>query len=286
MTTMNTRTLVFVGAHPDDETFGAGGTLALYAAAGIRVYYVCATRGEAGSVSAEYIKDSKSIGDTRWAELQCAAGILGLADVIYLGYRDSGMPGSEDNRNPEALMMAPMEQVVERLVKVIRQVKPEVVVTFDPIGGYRHPDHIKMHDATVKAFHAAPNAERYPEAGPAYQPQKLYFHVFPHGWLRMAVLLMPLVGQNPHRLGRNKDIDLASLVQFRFPVHAVINLNRQAIRARDSATACHASQLDGGPPRFSLVRWLFGERDFFMRDYPPPNGRRKERDLFEGVKSV
>ena len=179
MTTVDTRTLVFVGAHPDDETFGAGGTLALYAAAGIRVYYVCATRGEAGSVSAKYIKDSKSIGDTRWAELQCAAGILGLADVIYLGYRDSGMPGSEDNRNPEALMMAPMEQVVERLVKVIRQVKPEVVVTFDPIGGYRHPDHIKMHDATVKAFHAASQRGTLPGSRSGVSAAKTVFSRVP-----------------------------------------------------------------------------------------------------------
>lgn len=283
MTGNEARTLVFVGAHPDDETFGAGGTLAFYAAADVHVYYVCATRGEAGSVSEEYLKDSASVGDRRWAELKCAAGILGLADVIYLGYRDSGMPGSPDNRNPESLMMAPVEQVVERVVKVLRQVKPQVVVTFDPIGGYRHPDHMKMHEATVKAFRSASNPAHYPAAGPAYQPQKLYFHVFPRGWLRFTVMLMPLAGQNPHRVGRNKDIDLASLVQYRFPVNAVVKLNRPAIRARDSASACHASQLDGGSPGFRLISRLFGERDSFMRDYPPPDGRRREKDLFAGV---
>jgi len=282
MTRENDRRLVFVGAHPDDETFGAGGTLAKYAAAGVGVYYVCATRGEAGVVGEEYLKDGASVGDRRWAELQCAAGILHLAEVVHLGYRDSGMPGSPDNRNPESLMMAPMQQVVGRLVKVLRKVKPQVVVTFDPIGGYRHPDHIKMHEATVIAFKAVSDAASYPEAGPAYQPEKLYFHVFPRGWLRFTVMLMPLFGQDPHRVGRNKDIDMASLVQERFPINAVVKLDRAAIRVRDSASACHASQLDGGPPGFALVSWLFGERDYFMREYPPPHGRR-EKDLFAGV---
>ncbi len=80
-----------------------------------------------------------SIGDLRWAELKCAAQTLGLTDVIYRGYRDSGMAGSEDNKHPQALSAAPLEQVAGRIVAVIRRLKPEVVVTFDPIGGYRHP---------------------------------------------------------------------------------------------------------------------------------------------------
>lgn len=112
------RTLLFVGAHPDDETFGIGGTPAQYAAAGVRVYYACATRGEAGSVDPEQMQGHATLGDMRWAELKCAAQILGLADVIYLGYRDSGMPGAEDNRHPEALAAAQLDQVVGRIVKV------------------------------------------------------------------------------------------------------------------------------------------------------------------------
>ena len=87
------RTLVFFGAHPDDETFGMGATLAWYAASGVKVYCVCATRGEAGTVDPEYMPGYATIGDVRWAELKCAAQVLGLIDVIYLGYRDSGMRG-------------------------------------------------------------------------------------------------------------------------------------------------------------------------------------------------
>lgn len=280
------KTLIFVGAHPDDETFGIGGTLSQYAAAGVKVYYACATRGEAGSASPEYIQGYASIGDMRWAELKCAAQILGLADVIHLGYRDSGMPGSDDNKHQEALLAAPLEQVTGRLVKVIRELKPEVVITFDPIGGYRHPDHIAIHNATVKAFHAAGEPSYYPEAGPAFQPQKLYFRVLPRGLLRVAVKLLPLLGQDPHRLGRNKDIDLASVAEVDFPVHAVIRLTKRAVEARDRAAACHASQLGGRPRRAGLLRLvdrLSGHSDLFMRAHPPADGRRRETDLFEGV---
>src|SRR3989338_2894164 len=214
------RTLVFVGALPDDESFGCGGTLAHYARQGDRVYYACAPRGEVGSADPEFMQGFATPGDMRWAELTCAAAELGLAGVIHLGYRDSGMPGSPDNRHPEALAAAPLEQVTERVVKILRDLKPEVVITFDPIGGYRHPDHIAVHNATVKAFHAAGDPAQFPAAGPAFQPQKLYFHVFPRGFLKVAVRVLPLFGQDPHRFGRNKDIDIASLAEVEFPVHA------------------------------------------------------------------
>ncbi len=282
---MSERTLVFAGAHPDDETFGVGGTLAQYAAAGVKVYYVCATRGEAGLADSEHMRGYATTGDMRWAELKCAAEILGLSGIIHLGYRDSGMPGSEDNKHPEALMAAPIEEVAGRVVKVIRELKPEVVITFDPIGGYRHPDHIAIHKAAVKAFYAAGDSKQYPEAGPAFQPQKLYFSVFPHRLLLVLVKLLPLIGKNPHRFGRNQDIDLASVAAVDFPVHAAVQLTRQAVETRDKATACHASQL-GGRSRPSLLRFagkLFGQRDLYMRAHPPAHGRRRETDLFEEV---
>jgi N-acetyl-1-D-myo-inositol-2-amino-2-deoxy-alpha-D-glucopyranoside deacetylase len=124
------RTLVLTGAHPDDETFGMGGTLAQYAAAGVKVYYVCGTRGEVGEVPPEYLKGYNSIAELRTHELKCAADTLGLSDVIYLGYRDSGMAGTADNQHPQALAAAPLEEVAGRIVKELRRLKPEVVVTF------------------------------------------------------------------------------------------------------------------------------------------------------------
>ncbi len=279
------KTLIFFGGHPDDETFGIGGTLAQYAAAGVKVYYVCATRGELGSTGSEALPEGTTLAEIRAAELQCAARILGLAGVMHLGYRDSGMPGSEDNNHPEALMAAPPEQVTGRVVKIIRDLKPEVVITFDPIGGYRHPDHIAIHNATVEGFRVAGDPEQYPEAGAAFQAEKLYYNIFPRGLLKLAVKLLPLFGQDPRRFGRNKDVDIASLVEVDFPVHAAVRLTKQAVKLRERATACYLSQANGGPPRtgiLTLVFKLFGRRDLFMRAHPQFEGRR-ETDLFEGI---
>ncbi len=282
------RTLLFVGSHPDDETFGVGGTLAKYAAAGVKVYYACGTRGEVGSANPEDTREGSDFGDVRWAELECAAGIIGLSDVIYLGYRDSGMPGSADNKHPRALAAAPIEEVTGRIVRIIRDLKPEVIITFDPIGGYRHPDHIATHNATVKAFQAAADPEQFPEAGSVFRPQKLYFTVFPRRLLKMAVKLLPLFGRDPRRFGRNKDVDLTSLIETEFPVQAAVSFAKEDAEKRDRAALCYVSQQDGGPPRRGLMGivfklfGLFGNRDLYMRAYPPPGGHR-ESDLFEGV---
>jgi LmbE family N-acetylglucosaminyl deacetylase len=278
--------LLFVGAHPDDETFGIGGTLARYAAAGVKVYYACATRGEVGTADAESMKGFSSVGDMRWAEMECAARTLGLAGVFHLGYRDSGMAGSADNSNPASLNMAPIEQAAGRVVKIIREIKPQVVITHDPVGGYRHPDHIAAHRATLAAFAAAGDGSKYPEAGPAFQPQKLYYAVFPRGWLKWVVRLMPLFGQDPHRFGRNHDVDLAGMVAIEFPIHARIRIDKRSQDTRIKAAACYRSQSGGGPPRRGLLRWLniFSvNQDCFMRAYPEAKGRTRERDLFEGV---
>jgi LmbE family N-acetylglucosaminyl deacetylase len=158
-----------------------------------------------------------------------------------------------------------------------------VVITFDPIGGYGHPDHIAIHKATVKAFHASGNPLQYPSSCPAFQPQKLYFHAFPHTTLKFMVRILKLLRRDPHHFGKNKDIDLAALVETEYPVHAVIRLTRASIKARDEAIACHASQSDG--PRRGImgwVNWLFGQKDTYTRMYPPP-GKKREKDLFEGI---
>jgi N-acetyl-1-D-myo-inositol-2-amino-2-deoxy-alpha-D-glucopyranoside deacetylase len=284
---MTDRTLLIVTAHPDDETFGCGGTLARYVSEGVKVYCACATRGEAGTFEPEHMKGFASVGDMRWAEFDCAKKELGLAGIIHLGYRDSGMTGSEDNKNPRAFTNAPVEEVAGRIVKVIRQLKPQVIITSDPVGGYRHPDHIAVHKASVKAFEAAGDPTQYPEAGPAYKPQKLYYNVFPHTILRISVALMPLFGQDPRHLGKNHDVDLASIAKIKFPVHAVIKLSKPVMEKRDKATACYASQLENRPRRRSLIdllqKFAQDDRDSFMRASPPVNGRLHEKDLFQSI---
>ncbi|HEX7973216.1 MAG TPA: PIG-L family deacetylase [Anaerolineales bacterium] len=278
--------LLAVLAHPDDETFGMGGTLALYAQQGVKAYLVCATRGEVGEVDPEYMRGFQSIAARREAELRCAAEKLGLAGVYFLNYRDSGMPGSEDNHHPQALAAAPVDEVAAKVRHYIRLLCPQVVLTFDPIGGYRHPDHIAIQRATVLAFETTGDGEKYPDPDglQAYRPQKLYFHTISRRFLRYAVRLMPLFGKNPHKWGRNGDIDLAELTVEDFPVHAVINF-KPVLERKTEASLCHASQGGAGMAQ-GLMGWamrLGGSQETFMRAYPPPDKGPKERDLFAGV---
>jgi LmbE family N-acetylglucosaminyl deacetylase len=278
---MTPKTLLAVLAHPDDESFGMGGTLALYASRGCDVYLVCATRGEVGEADEEHMKGFASVGEMRESELRCAAGILGLRGVFFLGYRDSGMPGSVENRHPDAQINAPVEEVAGRVVRYIRELKPDVVLTFDPIGGYRHPDHIHIQRAATLAFERANDPLFFPEAGAPFAPQALYYHTIPHGFLKAAVLLLRLFGKDPRRFGRNGDIDLASIAEVDFPVHVRINI-RPVWEKKEQAGACHSSQ-GGGQMRSGLrgaVSRLFGGSETFMRAYPPAKNTRTARDLF------
>jgi LmbE family N-acetylglucosaminyl deacetylase len=281
------RTLLFVGAHPDDESFGPGGTLAKYAQQGVNVYYACGTRGEVGEASAEHLAGHASTGEMRTLELTCAAKALGLTGVIYLDYRDSGMAGSPNNTAAGALAAAPLEEVTARIVKIIRDVRPQVVLTFDPIGGYRHPDHIAIHNATVKAFQAAGDAAQYPEAGPAYRPQKLYYDVLSRTLLRVAVRVLPLLGRDPRHFGINQDVDLVNLTNVDFPIHTRIRIPAEAAQAKAAASACHRSQLQGMPADqgvLGVVMRVMGREEAFMRAQPPaPDGHLRESDFFEGL---
>jgi LmbE family N-acetylglucosaminyl deacetylase len=284
------KVLLAVLAHPDDETFGMGGTLALYAQRGAKVQLVCATRGEAGTVSPEHLQGYQNIAQLREAELRCAAGHLGLADLHFLGYRDSGMAGSPENQHPEALARADLQEVTGRITEHIRRIKPQVVVTFDPAGGYGHPDHIATHQATVEAFQAAGDSARFPKAGHPFQPQKLYFSTFSRRFAGLSLALLRLIGHNPRRMGRNQDIDLAEIASIQFPIHARVNY-RPVVELKRLATACHASQLDWGPAGRGLAGLIWrlerlGTSDTFMRAQPPAGNGPVERDLFQDVREA
>src|SRR3989304_3172910 len=276
------RTILVVLAHPDDESFGMGGTLALYASRGVDVHLICATRGEAGMVDASFLKKHKTIAKLREAELACAAKALGLKSVSYLGFRDSGMTGSKDNKNAQSLFRAPVGDVAAKIVAHMRRLRPQVVLTFDEVGGYHHPDHIAINKATVLAFHAAGNARKYPKAGKAFQPAKLYFNALNRRRLRRIVTTMRLTGKDPTKIGRNKDIDLTVLTRDKdTPPHVTI-IYRNVQDRKDKADACHASQLGGwGPP--SIIDFfprLFGRKNVFTRIYPPTPGDYRGTDLF------
>jgi LmbE family N-acetylglucosaminyl deacetylase len=277
------KTILAVLAHPDDESFGLGGTLALYASKGYDTYYVCATRGEAGTLDPQYLDGFKNTAELRTNELMRAAEILGLKGVFFLDYRDSGMPGTEENKHPEAQINHSIDEVAGKVVKYIRELKPEVVITFDPIGGYKHPDHIHIHKATVLAFEKAGDASFHPEAGAPFQPRALYFQVFSRRILRWSVRLMPLFGKDPTKFGLNQDVNLKELAEVDFPVHARIDITPVAEIKRQAGYQ-HASQ--GGTQMrrgwMGLMTKLLGEREEFMRAYPPVvDGRHKvSNDLF------
>ncbi len=279
------KVLLAVLAHPDDETFGMGGTLALYAQRGVEVHLVCATRGEVGEMDERLMVGFSSVAERRESELRCAAGTLGLSGVHFLGYRDSGMPGSPDNQHPQALAAQPVAIVAGRVAHYVRLLRPQVVLTFDPIGGYRHPDHIAIHNATVQAFDLAGDNSFVDEEGlPPYRAQKLYFQVISRLFLRVVVRFLQLIGRDPRRFGTNQDIDLLSIVEVSFPTHARIDY-RPVVRIREAAAHCHESQggRQQGKGIGGVLRRLFSASENYMRAYPPPRNGYVEKDLFEDV---
>ena len=278
------KVILAVLAHPDDETFGMGGTLALYARKGVEVHLVCATRGEVGEVPDGMMDGFSSVAELREDELRRAGELLGLKSINYLGYRDSGMPGSEDNHHPQALAAAPLDEVAGKVVHYIRLLKPQVVLTFDPIGGYRHPDHIAIQRATVRAFELISNPDYDDPDGLApFQPGKLYFHTINRGFLKATVWVLRLLGQDPHAFGRNKDIDLVSIANVDFPTHAKIDYS-PVKELRERAAECHASQGGGEMNkgfRGFITRLLGGHTETFMQAFPEPKpGESVKRDLF------
>jgi len=277
------KTILAVLAHPDDESFGLGGTLALYTRQGHNTYLICATGGEAGTVDAEHLNGFKDTAALRSDELKRAARILGLKEVFLLGYRDSGMPGTEDNKHPNAQITHSVDEVAGKVVRYIREFKPDIVLTFDPIGGYKHPDHIHIHKATLLAFEKADDASFHPEAGLPFKPRTLYYQVFSRRLLKLAVRLMPLFGKDPTKFGRNEDVNIKELAEVDFPVHVRVDITPVAEIKRE-ASRQHASQ--GDPQiRRGWMGWLakaLGEHEEFMRAYPPiENGQHKiANDLF------
>lgn len=176
-TTTTPLTLLVVHAHPDDECLGTGGTLARYAAEGVHTVLVTATKGEEGEMHDPDRTEEEArplMAEIREEELRRATAILGVDTLEFLGYRDSGMMGTPANEHPDNFHNADFDEAVGRLVAIIRRERPQVVATYNEDGGYGHPDHLQSHKVTVAAVDAAGDPARYPEAGPAWEPSKLY----------------------------------------------------------------------------------------------------------------
>lgn len=148
-------TLVCFHAHPDDEAIATAGTMAKAVADGHRVVLVCATRGECGEVADGFLRDGETLGERRTEEVIAAARILGLHRGEFLGYRDSGMVGTETNDDPTCFHRADLEEAAERLATILREEDADVLTVYDERGGYGHPDHIKVHQVGIRAAELA-----------------------------------------------------------------------------------------------------------------------------------
>jgi len=170
-------TLLAVRPHPDDESSSTGGMLAYYSARNVRTGVVICTGGEEGEIrdpDLDPVADKPRLRELRAQEVKNACEILGVAELRMLGFRDSGMADTSANQHPEAFVNVDRSEAACRLVRVIRELRPRVIVTEPPGGMYPHPDHIMCHDITMDAFEAAGDPEVFPEAGPPWQPDKLY----------------------------------------------------------------------------------------------------------------
>jgi mycothiol S-conjugate amidase len=275
-------------AHPDDESFGPGGTLARYAAEGVALHVGTLTDGAAGTADPDCwdcLEGYEDLAQRRVAELRCAVDALG-GQLHFMGYRDSGMAGDPANDHPDAFINQPLEEVAGRLTRLIREVRPDVIITHDDTGGYFHPDHIATHRAALAAFHAAADPARYPEqlaeGLAAYQVPALYASVIPRTYIRYFVWLARLSGHDPTRFGRNHDIDLTRVGKPADQIHARIDVRRY-LPVKQRAGACHSSQGGGSGLSkrgsaslrdrlgFWLRRW-FNNHESFQQLYPPPAG--------------
>ena len=198
-------TLMTVHAHPDDETIGTGGAMAKAVEDGHRVVLVTGTRGELGEIvvaDMDTPDNHRRLGEIRAGELERAMGALGVTEWENLGYRDSGMMGTDGNRDPRSYWQADLDEAARRLTWLVRRYQPDVMTTYNEFGGYGHPDHIRTHDVAVRAFERAGDPAWYPEQfeepGIApWQPSKLYEQAIPASVREQMNTRMREAGQKP-----------------------------------------------------------------------------------------
>lgn len=274
-------------AHPDDESFGVGGTLAKYAAQGVTVTLVCATNGEEGEIADPSLATPQNLGEVRREELRCACRTVGIGEPVFLGYRDSGMAGSEANHHPQGLINADAGEVVSRLVRLMREMKPQVLVTFEPGGIYGHPDHMAISRLATEAFYAAGDRTKCPEqlAGGLlpHEPSKLYYTVAPRGAIaRMA--------QNATEMGLDAPFQGVDLEHFGTPdeeITTVVDV-RDHLETKLRALFCHRTQLRSMLPLDSIseeMKQEFFGFETFVNTHLDPQATwvNKETELFEGL---
>jgi len=253
--------LMHVHAHPDDESSKGAASTARYVAEGAEVHVVTCTGGERGSIlnpKMERPEILANITEVRRQEMERARDILGITQH-WLGFVDSGWPdGDPKPPLPEGCFgLAPLEESVEALVRIVRAVRPHVMTTYDERGGYPHPDHVRCHEVSVAAFEAAGDAERFPVAGEPWQPLKLYYH---HSFNRPRMQALHDAMQQ-HGLEspweeRLKDWKPEPEWDARITTRVVCD---RWFGVRDQALLAHATQIDPDGFWFAIPRELQAE---------------------------
>jgi mycothiol conjugate amidase Mca len=281
------KALLAVHAHPDDECIGTGGILARYAAEGVRTVLVTCTDGAVGEISDPALATPENLAQVRDGELAESVRILGVQRLVKLGYRDSGMAGTADNTNPASFEQANLDEAIERVVRVIREERPQVVVTYDERGGYGHPDHIRAHQVAVAAFAAAGDTGRYPAAGPAWAPTRLYYSVFPRSAMQRFAERMREAGiETPFSRPAEEANDPTVETPFGVPDEVVTTTVDVSAYVQTKRAALESHRTQMGPEQFfmKLPPELFADafgRESFQR--VAGAGEPHETDLFSGL---
>ena len=278
--------ILLVHAHPDDETINNGATMALYAALGAQVTLITCTRGEEGEVLTPELthlssSETDSLGEHREIELANAMKALGVTDFRFLAegegkYRDSGMMGTEPNNRADVFWQADLEEASDYLVKVIDEVKPHILITYDEIGGYGHPDHIQAHRVAMRASEKS-----------KWQIQKIYWNTMPKSVLAESMAKMKELGSDFFGADNVDDLPFAKEDSF---VTSLIDGNSY-VDAKMAAMKAHHTQISLDGPFFALSNnlglqvWGHEYYTLVKGEIAPPfdeNGR--ELDIFAGVK--
>ena len=283
--------ILTVHAHPDDESSKGAGSIARYAADGVHTVLVCCTDGAAGDIlnpAMDLDEVKNDLPAVRMKELDKAAEIIGYREVIHLGYKDSGMPETPANEDPECFWRADLDEAIGRLVAIVRRTKPQVMVTYgDDQSGYPHPDHLRVHDISLPAFDLAGDPSYRPDLGEPWEPAKLYYTA----WSRQRMVAMhekflELGMESPFGdrfLNRpNQD----EVITTKIDVSGHMDVRRNALLA-------HATQIDptspfwfGLPPEVSNT--VYPVEDYVLarsrvESTVPDGDSQYEDDLFAGV---
>ena len=265
-------------AHPDDEAFPVGGTLATYADRGVDIRLVCATLGEEGEIRQPGSATPETLPQVRHGELLCSCRALGIQEPVILGYRDSGMAGSPSNGHTRAFVRANGEEVTDRLVEEMRRFRPQVVLSFGPDGLYGHPDHIAISSYTTVAFTRVMELD----GGAGNHPLRLFYSVRPRGFRMGMAMKLRAAGVDTPLPDVQRQNDGIPAEEIHVEMDTSPHVDRKV-----RCLLCHRTQMSPDRPYHSLpipvVADIIG-REHFVRAYPavqqdevvPP-------DLFDGI---